>query len=156
MISAFAEFDASPRTSSAVPLAYSPPDAGLRATTTSAGYEAALRLGALDKRIVQLASDFYDDHGRPLHSPSVAGFKALMRHILELPQPSLGAESSGSIVATWEGAGGCLSLRFLDKSHLHFAISRNGEAGRRERAWGEGHVETFFAEHPEAKTIVAG
>ena len=77
-----------------------------------------------------------------------------MRYNPEAARPLLGAESTGTLVATWVSGDDCLSLRFLDRFRFHFAITRSSPQGP-VRSWGTAYSLTFFAEHPEAKRLAS-
>jgi hypothetical protein len=110
------------------------------------------RVAVLRQRLIALEAAFYDDYGVTLDSSSRAGLQCLMRYNPALRLPLLGAESSGQIVATWESNGECLSLRFLDRYHFHYALAALHDGAMR-RTWGEGHSLAFFAEAPDAKRL---
>ena len=62
-------------------------------------------------------------------------------------RPVVGAEASGRVIATWRLADEALSLEFIDKFKLKFAVTVN-LAGALERRWGLGHAVALFDSEP--------
>ena len=111
------------------------------------------RLHDLVKALVALEAAYFEDYGKPL--------KADCRHALECFMgysaarlPLLGAEDSGAIVATWVSGVECLSLRFIDRYALHFAVAYQRD-GQLQRKWGRSHLATVFGECPESRRLVS-
>lgn len=117
---------------------------------SEAEINAAHQKDALSKELVALDSAFYEDYGQPLNSESRLGVECFFKYHAQVGFPMLSAESSGAILATWSKGNQHVTLRFLDKYHLHFAITTGVQ-----RTWGEGHAVAFLASHPEASDIIA-
>lgn len=108
-----------------------------------------LELQAFERNLVALNAAFYEDYGGELDSDSRAGLERFVRKTPMVSRPSVGAESTGQVIATWRTAEGVLSLKFLDRLHFNYALTTHGETGT-ERCWGAAHALTFFDEQPLA------
>ncbi|WP_343620130.1 hypothetical protein [Ralstonia sp.] len=112
--------------------------------------EATEQKGALVKELIALDAAFYEDYQQRLNASSRQGIECFMTHNAGVSVPMLSAESSGAILATWSKGENHISLRFIDRYTMHFAIAQG-----RQRSWGEAHPVTFLATHPEATDIIA-
>lgn len=113
------------------------------------------RMQEIGRRVVELEALYFDDFGRELNAESRTAFECFMRFNPWFGYPLLGAEESGVLVATWVKDRECLSIRFVDRYRLHFALTTvvNGQP---ECQWGNGDLATFPAErHPQAKRIAS-
>ena len=110
------------------------------------------RVQDVTRRLVALESAFFDDSGHGLDCDSKAGFECFMKFNSSFGIPLLGAESRGHIVATWRRAGQCLSVRFVSRYHIDYAVSQ-GVGEDQTRQWGKSTLATFPSEHPEWKQI---
>lgn len=108
-------------------------------------FEERRRLEEISKLLVVLDSSYFEDYQRSLDHESRTDFTLFMSRHSDVRIPLLGAESSGKLVATWNTAGGCLSIRFVGSSQLHYAISlKHGE--RPTRTWGESSITDVFSD----------
>jgi len=107
---------------------------------------------AVQQELVALDAAFYDDYGVKLDASSRAGFLCFMRYSSGAAAPLLGAESTGHLIATWVAGEECLSVRFLDRYRLNYAVAANTEHGL-QRRWGTAHALTFLDQVPEAKRL---
>jgi hypothetical protein len=107
----------------------------------------------LQRHLITLEADFLEDYGSEINAGSRAGLLRFIREHAVALRPSIGAEPSGHIVATWRDGPGCLSLRFVDAFRFHFALTED-EGPCPRRVWGTAHVLTFLGEHPRAKRII--
>lgn len=143
------------------------------AGTTSAGFEtlAEVEFGSLsvgfgtvqrvmsnrllEKRLISLSRDFYEDYGKTLDSLSISGLNNFLRvHQDILPPKTISADEDGKIEATWEDTRGqSASFRFLDKDKFHYALVVETPGGR-QRPWGTSNRFEVFVARPEARTIL--
>ncbi|WP_457333156.1 hypothetical protein [Rhizobacter sp. P5_C2] len=103
--------------------------------------------GEYQRAFVELSAAYYEDYGRPLDEDSWAG---LIRFLIRTPMrvlPTMGAEASGRIIATWQIGNEALSLEFLDRFQLKFAVTASVD-GALERRWGRGHAVALFDVEP--------
>lgn len=113
---------------------------------------ASRRNRELAKRLVTLEANYFEDYGRELKAGSKAGFEAFMKSRHDIQLPLLGAEESGVIVATWTSGAECLSIRFVERYSLDFAVSYSTPQGPK-RKWGRSTLVTVFGECPHARRL---
>jgi hypothetical protein len=106
-------------------------------------------IGALDATLVAINSAFYSDYGRQIDARSSVGLARFVRYNTMITAPSIGADASGRLIATWRNGQEALSLLFTDRLTFTFALTTIGDQGL-ERSWGSGHALTFFAREPRA------
>ncbi len=106
------------------------------------------------RRVVELEALYYEDYGVPLNAPSLQGFECFMKYSPDVAMPLLGAEPSGTLIATWNKGAECLSLRFSDRYHLDFAVTflRDGEQIRN---WGKSSLSNIFGDCPQARRLAS-
>lgn len=110
---------------------------------------------ALQASLNSLAVLYTDDFGGLLDQASVSGLSAYMRPFAWALAPTLAAEPSGKLVATWEREGSSLSIRFLNEHDFYYAmILTDRDRGQESRPWGKSRRESFFARHPLARTLM--
>lgn len=102
-----------------------------------------------DRAFVELNSAFYGDHGRPLDADAWSGLSRFLKRTPMRVRPTMGAESTGRIIATWRMGQEALSLEFLDRFQLKFAVTAFMN-GNLERRWGLGHAVSLFDQEPLA------
>lgn len=110
-------------------------------------FRLTLRQDSYQRVFVELNTAFYEDYGRQLDEDSKAGLLRFLKHSPMRAQPVIGAESSGRLIATWRIAGEALSLEFIEKFKLKFAVTAT-EDGQLQRRWGIGHPVTLFEIEP--------
>jgi hypothetical protein len=108
-----------------------------------------IALQAFERNLIALSAAFHEDYGCELDAGSRAGLERFVRKTPMVSRPSVGAESTGQVIATWRTADGVLSLQFLDRLRFNYALTTHGEAGT-ERCWGAAHALTFLDEQPLA------
>lgn len=107
------------------------------------------------RRVIELEALYFDDFGREFNPASRAAFECFMKFNPWFALPLLGAEESGMLVATWTQNQECLSIRFVDRFHLHFALTTL-VGGQSVHQWGTETLATFPAErYPKAKRIAS-
>lgn len=117
----------------------------------AAGVRAALQV-----RLLQLRTDFLDDFGRNISADSIEALWALMDSDPNLIRPSLTAEPSGSLIASWRKSPvESLSVRFVNANTLHYSLVVPATAGdgNPERRWGEADVASFLRAEPIARRL---
>jgi hypothetical protein len=104
------------------------------------------------RRVVELESRYFEDYETPLPPAVRAGFECFMEYHPMIAMPLLGAEPSGAIVATWKKGTECLSVRFVDRYHVDFAVAFNN--GHEDvRHWGKSSLALVFDECPEVRRL---
>lgn len=109
---------------------------------------------ALQGRLLQLRTDFLEDFGRDMSGDSIEDLWTLMNSSPNLVRPSLTAEPSGNLIASWRKSPvESLSVRFMGASTLHYSLVVPAAAagGNPERRWGEADVASFFRSEPTAQ-----
>lgn len=99
------------------------------------------------RAFVELSSAFYADYGQVLDAESWAGLSRFLKRTSMRVRPTMGAESNGRVIATWRIGDEALSLEFVDRFKLKFAVTANS-AGARQRRWGLGHAVSLFETEP--------
>lgn len=113
-----------------------------------------LRQHELLRRIVALEALFFEDYARPLEASSRLAFECFMKYSPNASMPLLGAEPSGTLIATWTLGGECLSLRFSDRYRLDYAVTYR--AGHEDiRRWGRSSLVNVLSECPAAKRLIS-
>jgi len=107
------------------------------------------------RRLRALAQAYFDDYAQMIDQESEKGFLCLMEYHPRLAIPLISAESTGLITATWVKGVECVSLRFIDRHRLHFALTY-AIAGQIKREWNDSSLATVFESAPNAKRIAAG
>ncbi|WP_146039392.1 MULTISPECIES: hypothetical protein [unclassified Variovorax] len=109
---------------------------------------------SIERKLIELDLMFFEECSRPLDENSREGFACFMQYQPAARMPSLGAESDGRLVATWEIEGKCLSIRFADRYEIDFAITvKSGEQLKRD--WGKSQIAFFVADHRSAAQIIS-
>lgn len=111
---------------------------------------AQAQIQEFQRSLLKLAAAFHEDYRRDLDPNSRAGLDRFMRRQAMRVRPSIGAESSGQLIATWRVGDDVLSLQFLDRLRFNFAMTTH-EVGGPVRLWGEAFALTFFDEFPTAR-----
>ncbi len=109
---------------------------------------------AIASMLARLADCFVEDYGRPMSPRSISGFHHFLSSLSYHGHPTLAAESSGDIVATWRAGDETVSLKFLDQRRFHYALAIKRPDGVA-RPWGTADVFSFLAEYPEAQRIIS-
>lgn len=112
------------------------------------------RQGVVLERVQALEAMYLEDYGDSLQIASRLGYECFMRYSPMAAMPLLGAEPSGVLIATWNKGSECLSLRFLDRYHLDFAVTYL-DGDRIVRRWGKSSLSTLFGECPKVKDLIA-
>lgn len=99
------------------------------------------------RTFVELNSAFYADYQRVLNDDSWAGLSRFLKRTNMCVRPTVGAESNGRVIATWRIGDEALSLEFVDKFKLKFAVTVNVD-GALHRRWGLGHAVALFEAEP--------
>ena len=102
---------------------------------------------------VELNSAFYADYGRALDAASWAGLSRFLKRTSMRVRPTMGAESTGRVIATWRIGDEALTLEFIDKFKLKFAVTAKS-ANALERRWGLGHAVSLLDAEPLAARFV--
>ena len=122
---------------------------GTSAAISEEELQAQSEIQQFQKSLVTLAAAFHDDYGLDLNSLSRSGLERFVRRVPMRGTLSVGAESSGQLIATWRIGDDILSLQFVDHLRFDFAFTVDGPGGR-QRHWGHGHALTFFDAQPLA------
>lgn len=104
-------------------------------------------------KLTELGSLFFEDYERMLSAESVQGLTEFLSALPNPAVPSLAAESSGAIVATWRKGNRCASLKFLDETQFHYALAIETPQGIT-RPWGTSDRSAFFSKQPHAREII--
>lgn len=107
----------------------------------------------LSRELNTLGTIFVEDYGRALDTSSVAGLRLFLIAHSWTTIPSLSADSTGRIVATWRAGAQSASLKFLDNNVFHYALAVETEQAK-SRPWGTAGRFEFFVERPEARAIL--
>lgn len=109
----------------------------------------ALRLQKCRSLVRDVNAAFYEDFGAGMNSQSVKGFLKLVKHFEPRGSQTLGADSTGRLVATWRSGEDALTLEFVTAFRFKYAITatKDGEVIRR---WGTNYLPTFLAAEPLA------
>ena len=99
-------------------------------------------------KLTELGSLFFEDYERTLK-----GLTAFLSVLHNPEVPSLAAESSGAIVATWRKGDRYASLRFLDETQFHYALAIKTPRGIT-RPWGTSDRSAFFSKQPHARELI--
>lgn len=105
----------------------------------------------LARRLIALDSSFFEDHGRELSRESRAGLECFMQYS-EYRIPLLGADERGTIVATWESGQECVSVRFLDRYYVDYAVTFETLQGLK-RKWGRSNLAAVHGECPNLRRL---
>ena len=109
----------------------------------------------IDPRLRELQSQFIDDHDQEISRASIFALRSLLASIPGLRKPTLSAEPSGNLIATWRKGTDSLSVRLLHAVELHFAFggTARGAGGNADPRYGRSAAATLFAESSEARQI---
>jgi hypothetical protein len=122
--------------------------AGAMAGSISEGeFQSVLEDDEFQRTLVELSTAFYGDYGRVLDADSVAGLRRFLKRSQMRVRPTVGAESTGRLIATWRAGDEALSLEFISRFDLRYAVTAN-ENGNLRRSWGVGHSVTLFDAEP--------
>lgn len=127
---------------------------GSFSTLTNSDSAAIARDSEVAKRMVTLEANYYEDYGKALNEGARAGFECFMRYNPQHRLPLLGAESSGSVLATWTSGAECLSLRFTGRYALDYAVAFHGDQGL-VRRWGRSNLATISGDCPHIRRLAA-
>lgn len=72
--------------------------------------------------ITKLQSLFFEDYQKALNKNSSDSLLRFMTYYTRLKLPLMGAEESGTIIATWKKNDECFSIRFIDEQTIDFSI----------------------------------
>jgi hypothetical protein len=112
------------------------------------------RQRTLRDRSVRLEAALFEEHGRTIDAGSARGLRFLVASELSVPVPSISADSSGRVIATWRlDQRQALTVRLISDEQLEFAMSRWSLVAIQPtllREWGNGSTRAFFAENAAA------
>jgi hypothetical protein len=112
---------------------------------------------AIGYRLFELMKFSIED-SEPLPSPdSIADLWRFIDENPSAPNPLLTSDSEGVLVATWRtSAVSMLSIRFVGKSQIEFACTRQDKHEKVSREWGENHLESFVSSFRYADEFLGG
>lgn len=133
---------------------WSPPRAGISigSDSTTSGWSAPRMDTALLARLVELGQLYFEDYSKELSAGTTEACLVLCSLPWVAP-PMLSADSDGSIVATWERDGSCLTIKFVNRYVLHYAMTSTSPEGQVQRDWGQGYVAFFLSDNRTAAKI---
>lgn len=109
----------------------------------------------IEPRLRELQAQFIDDYDSQLQQSSIFALKVILASAPGIRRPTLSAEPSGHLIATWRNGTASLSLRLLSGAELHFAFGGTArtESADGEPRFGSSLPATFFARSHEALLI---
>lgn len=110
------------------------------------------RLVELRNRLVAYEPLFFDDYGRSLDAGSKRGLERFLAAHGEIAVPSISAESTGLLVASWAKGMEAIVIRFLNRTNVNFALVL-ADGNHVSRPWGNGTCFDLFTRVPRALAI---
>lgn len=133
---------------------WSRPRVGISVGSSSTTSGAVPRMDeSLLSRLVELGQLFFEDYGSELRAGTLDAC-AVFCSLPWISPPMLSADADGSVVANWEREGSCLTIKFLNRHLLHYAITFRDANGQLQRDWGPGQIGIFLNDNRIAAQIV--